>query len=138
MEGFDITALASGKDLTAKVQFNDEVTVTVKYVPREKFADLINRATVTTFDRKSHQKQESLDNLKFGELLGQEAVVDWDGLLNEGKPFPCTPENVALLMRKWSEFARFVSDVSTDLERIVEAEKESERKNSGNSSGLTS
>ena len=137
MEGFDITALAGGKEMVADVRFNDQVKLKIRYVSREKFADLINQATTATWDRK-HQKQETLDSLKFGELLGCEAVVEWDGLVMEGKLFPCTPENISILMRKWTEFARFVSDVCTDLERIVEVDKEAIRKNSAGSFGATS
>jgi hypothetical protein len=126
---FDVTSIATGKKLQVEVTYNDQVTVTINHVHREKLADLIKQATKTTFDRRSHSKEEIFDAINFGELLGVEAIADWTGLESEGKPFPCTDENKRLLMRTWTDFAKFVSDTCTDLETLNEAEQASVRKN---------
>lgn len=134
MEGFDVSAIVGGEDLVVWVDYNDRITVQVKYIDREKFADLIKKATTTNWDRK-HQKQEVVDNLKFGELLGDAAIADWRGMVVNKQEFPCNEQNRALVMRKWTDFAKFVGEVCTDLERLVEAEQESAKKNSETTSG---
>jgi hypothetical protein len=128
MQGFDVTALTGTEELLAWVPFNDDVTVQVRHVSREELAGILRQATVVSFDNK-HQKQTEIDNLKYGELLGLAAIKDWKGLVTGTAEFPCTPENIRILMRKWADFAKFISDLSSDLERLVQAEKETERKN---------
>jgi hypothetical protein len=125
---FDITSIATGKSMQAEVPFNDKVTVIVKHISRERISTLLKQSTKITFDNR-HQKIEDVDNIKFGELLGVEAIAGWTGLESEGATFPCTDENKRLLMRKWTDFAKFISDICTDLEALLDAEKEAVRKN---------
>ncbi len=133
-KGFDVSTLVRNSKKQVVAKFNDQVSVTVNFVPRDCFAGFVKQASKTTWDR-DHQPVETFDNLKFGELLGVEAIAGWDGLVVDGEPLPCTPENIKLLMRKWSDFAKFVSSVCTDLERLMDLEMENERKNFGNTSG---
>lgn len=135
MQGFDVSALMGDEELQAWVDFSDEVKVLLRHVSREKISKILKQATVTSFDR-SHQKQSEVDNLKYGELIGKAAIVDWQGLVAAGGPLPCNPENINILMRRWGDFAKFVSDTCSDLEQLVAAEKESVRKNSENTSAL--
>jgi hypothetical protein len=128
-KGFNVAALLGGGDgLQVWVDFNDEVRVKLRYISREEMAGIIKKSTVIEFV--NHQKRETLDNLKYGELVGLAAIADWSGLVQGSEPFPCTPENVKQLMRLWGDFAKFVSDFSSDFERLVAADKEAERKNS--------
>ena len=128
MKGFDVSSIRSTDDLTVWVAYNDDVDVQLRHIPREKLSGILKQASRTTWD-KHHQPVESVDNLKYGELVGDAAIVDWSGLRDGDQEFPCTPENKNLLMRKWSNFAKFVSDLSSDLDRMIESEKESVRKN---------
>jgi hypothetical protein len=130
-QGFDISSINSAENLTVWVEYNDQVSVLLRHITREDLAGILKRATRTTWD-KQHQPEELIDNIKYGELVGDAAIVDWTGLLDAGQAFPCTPENKALVMRKWSNFAKFVSDLSSDLDRMVEIEKDVVRKNSLN------
>lgn len=132
---FDVSALMGQQELKVWLEYNTDVKVQVRHISRETFADLVGKATTVQFDRR-HQKSEELDNLKFGELLGVEAIVDWSGLVVGDQPFPCTADNIKKLMRSWVDFARFIADVCTDLERLVTAEKEAARKNSQSTSAL--
>ena len=125
---FDISAIRSSEDKTVWVQYNDEVSVLIRHIPREKFAGIVKMSSRTTWD-KNHQQETTIDSIKLGELVGDAAIVDWTGLSDGGEPFPCTAENKRLLMRKWSNFAKFVSDLSSDLDRLLETEREAERKN---------
>lgn len=133
--GFDCTAVmeTGGDSLKVWVDFNDQLKVLINYIPRKRISEIVKQSTRTTFQ--NHQRVEDYDNIKFGELLGVEAVADWDGPLANGEPIPCTPENIKKFMRNWTDFAKFISTVSIDLEQLVAQEKENARKNSGSSSG---
>ena len=134
MTGFDVSSIRNTADFAVWVEYNDDVSVLIKHVPRESLAGILKQATRTTWD-KHHQPENSVDNIKYGELVGDAAIVDWTGLVDGDQPFPCTQENKKLLMRKWTNFAKFVSDLSSDLDRLMESEKESARKNSSTTSG---
>ena len=128
MQGFDVSSIKSAEEMTVWVEYNDQVSVLIRHIPREKLAGIFKAASRTTWD-KNHQPETSIDNIRYGELIGEAAIVDWAGFVDEGQAFPCTNDNKALLMRKWGNFAKFVSDLSSDLDRLVEAEKETARKN---------
>lgn len=132
--GFDVSAIMGSERLQVWVEFNDQAMVLVNHVSRERFAALIKAATVKKWDR-NHQLSEEFDNLKFGELLGIEAVADWTGFVVAGAELPCAPENIAKFMRRWADFAKFISDICTNLERLMDVEKASAVKNSSSTSG---
>ena len=62
--------------------------------------------------------------------LGERAVKDWRTITLKGKPVPFSPEKRDLFMTQWPEFARFVSDASTDIAVFAEQEREADEKNS--------
>lgn len=126
----DISALIDSPERTFLVEYNDEITVTLRAISREQMNTLLQQATVTRFNRSTHQKESDFDHLAYGESIGRAAIVAWTGLEAGGQPFPCTPDNAGLIMRRWADFAKFVADSSSDLERLIEAEKELVRKNS--------
>jgi len=137
MQGFDVSALLGDEELLVWVDYNDEVKVQLRHVSRETLAGILKKATVVSFDGK-HQKRTEIDQLLYGELVGLAAIVDWQGLVAGGKELACTADNIRTLMRKWSDFAKFVSDIADDLERLKAAEKEIVRKNSVSTSGQES
>lgn len=130
-----INSIVKDPEQLFKVQFNDEVALTLRYVSREQLDRMLRQATITSFNRSSHQKESDFDHLLYGELLGRAAIVDWSGLEVDDQPYPCTPDNAALLMRRWTGFAKFVSDMCSDLECLIDGEKEQIRKNSVTTSG---
>lgn len=128
MQGFDISSIRSAEALSVWVSYNDDVSVLIRHIPRESLSGILRQATRTTWD-KNHQPEQVVDNIKYGELVGEAAIVDWAGLIDGDQPFPCTKDNRALLMRKWSNFAKFISDLSSDLDRLMESDKDAARKN---------
>jgi len=126
--GFDVSALMDGGKLQVTVPFNDQVNIIINHVTRERQSELMRAATTTTYVK--HQPQETFDPILFGQKLGLEAIGGWDGLTVKEVPLEFTPENVKLLMRKWTDFAKFVSTVCTDLEQLVALEKAAIAKNS--------
>jgi hypothetical protein len=132
--GMDIGTLTD-ESFVADVEFMDGVTVRMKYVPRDRMAELVRKATAVRYDRKTHRREEEFDPVEGNVLLGEAAVVGWSGLEKDGKPFPFTTENRDLLMRKWGEFSRFVNDVCVDLEALTAAAREESRGNCSRTSG---
>jgi hypothetical protein len=133
--GFDVSSLMDGGKLQVTVPYNEQVNVIINHVSRERQSALMRAATKTTWDT-HHQAQETFDPILFGQLLGLEAIGGWDGLVIGETPLDCTPENIKLLMRRWTDFAKFVSTLCSDLERLVALEKAAVAKNSETTSGL--
>ena len=127
--GFDVSALMDATKRPVWVPYSDEVKVAINHVTREKYAELVEEATTISIDGRTNLRSETLDNLKLGELIGLAAIADWSGLVVGAEPFPCTPENIKVLMRKWSDFARFVASHCNNLDRLMEIEKEAKKKN---------
>lgn len=119
---------ASDEGLEVWVKFGDDAEVLVRYISREELKNIIKKARKVLYDR--HQKTEEYDDTKGDILLGIAAVKDWKGFTMKGEMFPCTPENIEFLMRKWNAFAKFVNDTCTDLELLIQQEKEKTIKNS--------
>lgn len=128
----DIGKLASDDDFTVDVPFGDgpdPAVITIRYTARDKFAELIKRATKIAYNPKTHQREEKLDNDRANLLVGEWAVVGWKGITQKGADFPFSAENRDLLMAKWHEFAKFVVDVCTDLQALNDTEREAARGN---------
>ena len=120
-------------DFQAWIPFQD-AEVLIRYVDIEELRRLNKQATKTAWDRR-HQKTEELDALEANRLLGRASVRGWKNITMDGEEYPYTPENCDFLMQKWFEFSRFVNEVCTDFQAMMEAEREVKRKNSLLTSG---
>jgi len=121
---------ALGKeDFLITVPFIEDSEVVLRYVSAEELQQIAKKATTVTWDRKNEPKEE-LDPIQIQVLMGRAAVRGWKGLTMEGEEFPYSPENCDLLMRKWTEFARFVSETCMDLQRLQEEERKRQLGNS--------
>jgi hypothetical protein len=129
----DISALRRD-DFEVTVPFGEDASVLIRHVTREELLSIRKKATKTNWDRK-HQREESFDPVEADVLLGRAAVRGWKGITMNDEDFPYTPENCDFLMRKWTEFARFVNDACVDLGGLVKAEREAREKNSWLTSG---
>jgi len=123
----DISALTQNTHLEAWLPFGDDAEVLVRHIPRDGLQVIRRAATVTAYRNKA--AVETYDRDKADELLAAAAVRDWRGFENGGEPWPCTPENAALLMCKWTQFAAFVNEACIDLERLAAARKAELAKN---------
>lgn len=108
--------------------------VLCRYLPQSEFDSISERCTVIRF--RSGKKVEERDPKKFRAELAQAVVIDWKGFEDEGRPYPCTPENIAYLMEECTEFRVLVMDAPLSLERMLAAEKEDSEKNSVTTSAL--
>ena len=118
------------------VPFGDDAKVLIAHVSRETLQKIAKKATKTTYV--NHQKAEAFDPAEGDKLLGRLAIKNWEGFSEDGQPFPYTPENADLLMRKWGAFARFVNEACADVETLVKYDLEQVAKNSPITSGQDS
>lgn len=119
-------------DFTVEVPFGDAdppALVTLRYLPRDRFAALVKRATKIGFDPKTHQRAETTDHVEANRLIGEAAVTGWSGITEKGQDVPFSAEKRDLFMARWHEFAKFVLDSCTSLETMVQAEREKIRGN---------
>lgn len=130
---FDVSGLTRQTPLTAWVPYDKDASVLVEYIGREDIIAIGKQATMTTV--RNGQKSEEYDPVLASVMLGRRVIKDWKGFTENGQPFLCTPENIELLMRKSGQFARFVDEACTNLQKITDLEKEETAKNSGNTSG---
>jgi len=115
------------------VPFDDAVTIHLRHITREELRNIYKQATTIRFV--NHAKTEEFDHVKADCLLGRAAIKDWEGIKNGDQDAPCTPEFIDLLMSRHNTFARFINDISVDIDQLVQEERQAERKNSKNISG---
>jgi hypothetical protein len=109
-------------DFVISIPFIEDSEVLIRYVSREELQEIKRNATKISWDRKNEPSEE-FDSLRADLLLGRAAVRGWKGLTMNGEEFPYSPENCDLLMRKWTEFAKFVGEASMDIARLQEEGK---------------
>ena len=117
---------------TAWVDFPglDGFTVEVANLSRKELINLRKRCTITKFNRKTRQPEETLDDEKFIKEFTKAIVKNWKGLTlenlqnlilidTEGKDMqeelPYTEENAQVLVNSSSEFDQWLNEVSFDI-----------------------
>lgn len=124
----DISALKKER-FQAWVEFGDGVAVLVRFVPRDELVAIGKKAVIVTFDPKTKKESRDYDVIGADVMIAKAAIVDWRGLTLDGAAFPCTPENIELLITKWSEFSKFVSNACVDIGLLTAAQAEETEKN---------
>ena len=104
--------------------------VTRGFISREKTKKLIEKATTTKYNRKTHQPEETIDNDLFLSMYTKELIKDWKGLkyayLTELLPVDISQvdgeeeleyseENALDLMKNSSDFDTWLSSVTGDI-----------------------
>jgi hypothetical protein len=121
-------SLVTRPQVSVWCKFGDDAEVRVKHITREALMAIYKKATKINFN--NHQKTEEFDPIKADVLLGQAAIEEWKGFENGEDIFPCTPENIEIMMRKHGSFAKFINEVCVDIELLDRVEKEQAQKNS--------
>lgn len=103
--------------------------VTLRYVSIKKAREIKAKATKNDFHPGTHQPRATLDEDKFSRLWGEWSVVGWRGLDQDGIEYPFTPENRDAAMTGQRKFQAFVFDLSDDIERLTQIEREKVRGN---------
>lgn len=107
--------------------------VEIAHLSRAQSIALRKKCTITKFDRKTKQPEETLDEDKFIAEFTKLTIKNWKGLTLEGlesllpidrqgkpgdTPVPYSQEDAALLIEHSSEFDKWVNDQVYDLENF--------------------
>lgn len=103
------------------------VEIQVRPIPPKEIKRL--QKVCTTSKWKKGKLIETLDIDQFGLLSTQAAVQDWKGIDLDGKPLPCTPENIELLSNQVGSFNEFVMNALDDLDKKVLEKNQGQEKN---------
>ena len=128
------------KNINVWLPLFEDVEVLCQYLSQKDFDEISEQATTHRHDPKTHRRVSEQDAKQFRQLLARAVVKDWRGMEDEGKPYPCSPENIDYMMENCTEFRLLVLDAPLSLERMLTAEKEDQEKNSlaTSGAGLTS
>ena len=124
-------------------EFVDNFKCKVKFITRSELRRLLDRCTVITYDKKTHQRVDRPDMDRFYRHLAA-YIVDWKGLTPETLAkilpvdvsgiegeVPCTENNKFILLKEAYEFDEFIRESITSLDSFEEQKLEEELKNSG-------
>lgn len=123
----DISGLKT--KVEAWVPYLEGVDLLVEYLARDEMRELSKQAVTRQYDFETRKHAEKFDQALAEKIICQRVVKDWHGFEDEGKPFPCTPENVAYLAEKLTGFALFINRVCVDLQALADIEREEQEKN---------
>ncbi len=132
----DISAIKKDK-FQAWVTFDDDVEVLINYVPRDELAAIGKACVVVSLDTITRKESRDYDAITADVKIAELAVADWrnrktktgTGFVADGEPFACTPENIALLVTKWGEFAKFVGIACVDVAGLAALQRKQSEKN---------
>ena len=114
-------------EIKAWVPFSEDSKVQLAYITRDELKKIMREATILEVEKGKHVEREDDDLLD--ELIALKAVKDWEGFTVKGKPYPCIPENIKTLMKKFTEFGRFVRTESINLSNFIEKKKAEKKVN---------
>ena len=72
--------ITNDREIEVEHPIFDGLFVKVAYVPRERIKKFLDKATVTTFDRKTRNVIEELDEDKFVREFSKATIKNWKGL----------------------------------------------------------
>ena len=122
------------QDMTLRII--DGFSVELTYLAREELLKLRNRSVRQTFNKKTRQYEETLDNDKFLTEYCKAIIKGWKGLtythleelllvdvssVDPKDELPWTQENAELLMKNSSDFDNWVSETVGDLENFTQS-----------------
>lgn len=127
----EIGRIVEEEEITAWVPYvvDDEPTdaeVLLAFIPFDELSEIQGKATKRRWIKR--QLVEEPSPVKGNVLLGRKVVRDWKGFTFKGKPFPYSPENCDLLMRRDYDFIGFVNGKCTEMSNFMEAKEEESKK----------
>lgn len=101
-----------------------DVEVLLRHVPLDEYNAIAKDCVEVSYA--TGQKSEVRNDKKFYSLLARAAVKDWRNIVNDGTPFPCTPENIDLLVERCADFRLMVTQVPFSAEWFANPAQEPE------------
>lgn len=126
--------IASTKTIDIPHPYLDGFTVTLNNLPKEELKKIVKKATTQSFDRKTHQPKEELDETLFIKLYTKATIAGWTGLTAEhllelmpvdlpedtklSEEIEYTEDNALTLIQNSSDFDQWVSSILGDVKNF--------------------
>jgi hypothetical protein len=134
------------KDTSTWVEFPDipDFKVNLRFVSREDLLKIRSASLTYKFNKRTRQREEEVDSVKFLEQYAERAIADWKGLkakhlplllpvdissMNPEETVEFTAEDAIELLRNSPVFDQFVTDTLNDFEQFSTKKKEDTIKN---------
>lgn len=134
------------KDTSTWVEFPDipGFKVNLRFVSREDLLKIRSASLTYKFNKRTRQREEEVDSVKFLEQYAERAIADWNGLkikhlpslvpvdisgMNPEESVDFTTEDAIELLRNSPVFDQFVTDTLNDFEQFSLKKKEDSAKN---------
>ena len=134
------------KDTSTWVEFPDipGFKVNLRFVSREDLLKIRSASLTYKFNKRTRQREEEVDSVKFLEHYAERAIADWSGLkvkhlpslvpvdisgMNPEESVDFTTEDAVELLRNSPVFDQFVTDTLNDFEQFSLKKKEDSAKN---------
>ena len=122
----------------------DGFEVNLRYLTREDLLKIRNASLTYKFNKRTRQKEEEVDNVKFIENYAERAIAGWRGLkvkhlaqllpvdttgMNPNEDVEYTEEDAIELLKNSTIFDQFVSETLNDFEQFSRNKAETDVKN---------
>lgn len=122
----------------------DGFFISLRYLSREELTKIRSRCLTYKFNKRSHQKEEEVDNDKFLKAYAEKAIAGWRGLKYKHLPelLPVNLDGVNIeeeigysqeealdLLKSSVPFDQFITDAMGDLTTFEDEDREQEEKN---------
>ena len=137
------------------VEFPDveEFVISLVYLNREDLVKIRNQSLTFKFNKRTRQREEEIDNDKFLAAYTEKAIKDWKGLkvkhlpmllpvdisaMYAEEPIEYSIEEARDLITNSTIFDQFVTDTMNEFEQFSITKRETDEKNSRNTSSTSS
>lgn len=134
------------KETSTWVEFPDidGFEVNLRYITRDDLLKIRNASLTYKFNKRTRQKEEEVDSVKFIEHYAEKAIADWRGLrvkhlpmllpvdisgMNGNDAIDYSEEEAVELLKNSTIFDQFVSDTLNDFEQFSKSKAEIDSKN---------
>ena len=121
----DVSKLKTG-GTRAWVSIVDEFRVQFTHISQDEYEALKESCQVR--EEKDGQLTKELDETEFRHKLAERVTTNWDGLVDGDDPYPCVPDNIHFISDKVTEYRIALFDKPLSLTRMLEAEREEQKK----------
>ncbi len=114
------------EDLKAWIPWEDGAEIYMRFMDRAELDKLDKLSKKTKW--KNNQQTEGTDSLKANRLLSEATILDWKGLVINGKELPYSKENASLMMVKDHDFSVFINKNCMENSAYIDRKDEGTKK----------
>jgi hypothetical protein len=140
-KGFDVGAILD-EEFSAWIEFVEGAELHIRYLSPDRINEINKKVKKPKRDKQNRIKKNKgtgeaimyIDPVEANVALCKNAIIDWRGMVLNGKEYPCTDENKEALARGYGLLVETVIEVCDDLEELQKAKAKALEGNSGSTS----